>query len=98
MKQSILVEAARLVSNDRQQDYGPPKEDFQRIATIWSTLLKNNLKEDLTPIHVASMMIALKLSRVAYKNKRDNWVDIAGYAHCADLCSTYIQKNESRNS
>ena len=26
------------------------------------------------------MMIALKLSRTAFKNKRDNWIDIAGYA------------------
>ncbi len=89
MTQSILVEASRLVTKDRQDDYGHPEDDFKRIATIWSTLLGDNLKEDLTPVHVASMMIALKLSRSAFKNKRDNWIDIAGYAHCADVCSTY---------
>ena len=89
MKQSILVEAARLVDNDRAKDYGDPRDDFKRIATIWSTLLENKLNVDLTPSEVGAMMIALKLSRTAFKNKRDNWIDIAGYAHCADLCSTY---------
>ena len=66
-----------------------PQDDFKRIATIWSTLLENKLNVDLTPTEVGAMMIALKLSRTAFKNKRDNWIDIAGYAHCADLCSTY---------
>lgn len=92
MTQSILVEAARLVETDRHADYGHPEDDFKRIATIWSTLLEGNLKEDLTPVHVASMMIALKLSRTVFKNKRDNWIDIAGYAHCADLCTNYKQQ------
>jgi hypothetical protein len=89
MKQSILVEAARLVDTDRAQDYGDPRDDFKRIATIWSTLLENKLNTDLT-----SDMIALKLSRAVHNNKRDNWIDIAGYAHCADLCTTY--KNNDR--
>lgn len=89
MKNSILVEAARLVDGDRQSDYGHPQDDFKRIATIWSALLENKLNTDLTSSEVGAMMIALKLSRTAFKNKRDNWIDIAGYAHCADLCSTY---------
>tara|TARA_Y100000361_G_scaffold152197_1_gene171120 strand:- start:939 stop:1220 length:282 start_codon:yes stop_codon:yes gene_type:complete len=89
MSQSILVEAARLVDGDRNADYGHPADDFNRIATIWSALLENKLNTDLTSTEVGAMMIALKLSRTAFKNKRDNWIDIAGYAHCADLCSTY---------
>ena len=50
--------------------------------TIWSTLLENKLNVDLTPSEVGAMMIALKLSRTAFKNKRDNWIDIAGYVPC----------------
>tara|TARA_Y100000992_G_C21095735_1_gene410151 strand:+ start:221 stop:499 length:279 start_codon:yes stop_codon:yes gene_type:complete len=92
MKNSILIEAARLVDGDRQQDYGHPQDDFKRIATIWSTLLENKLNVDLTASEVGAMMIALKLSRTAFKNKRDNWIDIAGYAHCADLCTNYKQQ------
>lgn len=89
MSNSILIEAARLVDGDRQADYGHPADDFKRIATIWSALLENKLNVDLTSSEVGAMMIALKLSRTAFKNKRDNWIDIAGYAHCADLCTTY---------
>jgi hypothetical protein len=89
MTQSILIEAARLVDGDRQADYGHPADDFKRIATIWSTLLENKLNTNLTSSEVGAMMIALKLSRTAFKNKRDNWIDIAGYAHCADLCTNY---------
>tara|TARA_R100000234_G_scaffold28821_1_gene16642 strand:- start:3199 stop:3498 length:300 start_codon:yes stop_codon:yes gene_type:complete len=86
---SILDEAKILVNKDRQQDYGDPRDDFERIATIWSTLLSNKLETNLTSSEVGAMMIALKLSRAVHKNKRDNWIDIAGYAHCADLCTTY---------
>lgn len=93
MTQSILVEAAKIVDNDRADDYGDPRDDFKRIATIWSTLLENKLNVDLTPSEVGAMMIALKLSRAAHSNKRDNWIDIAGYAHCADLCTTYKQND-----
>ena len=93
MTQSILVEAAKIVDNDRADDYGDPRDDFKRIATIWSTLLENKLNVDLTPSEVCAMMIALKLSRAAHSNKRDNWIDIAGYAHCADLCTTYKQND-----
>jgi len=84
---SILAEAADIVGNSRQDDYGDPIEDFSRISTIWSILLENKLQTELTPGDVAVMMIALKLSRATNKHKRDNWVDIAGYAQCGDLCT-----------
>ena len=90
---NILEEAQRLVNTDRHKDYGDPSEDFSRIATIWSTLLSERLSEDLTPEDVAIMMIALKLSRAVFNYKRDNWIDIAGYAHCTDLCSQHKQQN-----
>ena len=84
---SILSEAADIVGNSRQDDYGDPTEDFNRISTIWSILLENKLQTELTPGDVAVMMIALKLSRATNKHKRDNWVDIAGYAQCGDMCT-----------
>ncbi len=84
---SILAEAADIVGNSRQDDYGDPTEDFSRISTIWSVLLENKLQTELTPGDVAVMMIALKLSRATNKHKRDNWVDIAGYAQCGDMCT-----------
>ena len=81
MTQSILVEAARLVDGARQSDYGHPADDFKRIATIWSALLENKLNTDLTSSEVGAMMIALKLSRTAFKNKRDNYVIVGSRSH-----------------
>ena len=36
---------------------------------------------------VAMFMILLKLSRETHQKKRDNSVDIAGYARCLDICN-----------
>ncbi len=90
-EETILEEAARLVTGDRQNSYGPPDQDFQRTAKMWEALLGTCVQEDKTlkipPKFVAMCMIALKLSRETHQNKRDNWTDTAGYAYCGSLCS-----------
>jgi hypothetical protein len=42
---------------------------------------------EFTAREVAMFMIALKLSRETHQMKRDNSVDIAGYARCLDICN-----------
>ncbi len=81
-QESILQEAERLVNGDRQQSYGDASESFERIADFWHAYLKTKLKGDahISAKDVAAMMILLKISRSVTCNKRDNWVDIAGYA------------------
>lgn len=71
-----LKEAADLITGDRQEEYGPPEVNFQRIATIWSILLN----KDFTPSDVATAMVGLKLARAAQGYKRDTFIDAAGYA------------------
>jgi len=39
-----------------------------------------------TAREVAMFMVCVKLSRETHQRKRDNWVDIAGYAKCGSLC------------
>src|SRR6478609_2384349 len=56
-----LREAAQLITGDRQQEYGPPEVNFQRIADVWSVLLGR----EFTPSEVALAMIGLKLARAA---------------------------------
>jgi Domain of unknown function (DUF6378)/Domain of unknown function (DUF4406) len=80
--EDVLAEAFRLTSGDRQNAYGPPDQDFQRTATMWSTILGVPVKAK----HVALCMIALKISRATWHDKRDNAVDIAGYARCLQIC------------
>lgn len=84
----VLEEALQLTTQDRNCDYGPPDQDFARSAAMMTILLKDKLRdgEVIEKTDVARMAICIKLSRSIWMNKRDNWVDIAGYAACAHYC------------
>lgn len=75
-----LREAARLISSERNEQYGPPSENFDRIARLWSVVLGVNVSME----DVAMCMVALKMARYASKSgyQPDTWIDIAGYAGC----------------
>lgn len=80
MTRPEILEAARqCVCGDREQDYGSPENNFQRIAGMWSAYLG-------VPIRtwdVAAMLAQLKLARIGSGHaKADNWIDLAGYAAC----------------
>jgi hypothetical protein len=81
--EDVLEEALRITSGDRNASYGPPDQDFQRTASLWSALKGI----PFTAREVAMFMILLKLSRETHQKKRDNSVDIAGYARCLDICN-----------
>ena len=78
----ILEEALRITKGDRNASYGPPDQDFKRTAAMWSAIKGVPFEAR----EVAMFMVALKLSRETHQRKRDNWVDIAGYARCGSLC------------
>lgn len=78
-EQSILEEAAKCVTGPRRRDYGTPDENFGLISSLWSV----QLKHEVTPMQVAMCLILLKVARQSNSPKRDNLVDIAGYAQCA---------------
>lgn len=83
-KLGILDEAKRLISTDRVRDYGTPKENFGRIAKLWSVILGT----PITPAQVALCMIAIKVTRLMKSDQhKDSWVDIAGYAGCGGEAS-----------
>jgi hypothetical protein len=86
--EDVLEEALRITRGDRQNQYGPPDQDFQRTAAMWTALFKHNLKDGAAfgSKDVAMFMVLLKCSRQTHQDKRDNWVDIAGYARCGSLC------------
>jgi hypothetical protein len=76
----LLQEAQELIDGDRQADYGDPHTCHRRIAAYWSMWLEDKLRTPLTPIDVAAMMDLLKTARAqANPEKRDNWLDKAGY-------------------
>jgi hypothetical protein len=75
----LLTEAAGLINGPRAQAYGEPQQSFENIAKHWSTYLGH----EITVTDVGMMMILLKVSRHGrdpIRHKRDNLVDICGYA------------------
>lgn len=73
---SILDEANKLVEGDRGDAYGHPSVKYKILADLWSAVLR----VEVTPQQVVLCFLATKLGREAIKHKRDNLVDIAGYA------------------
>lgn len=75
-----LREAAKIISGDRNKQYGSPEDNFERTAKIWSVILGIEISNE----DVAMMMVGLKVARYASKSgfQPDTWVDIAGYAGC----------------
>ena len=80
-REEILDTAKSIVGGERQDQYGNPEDNFERIADLWSVYL--NCDVMIQAADVACMMILLKIARIATgAGKDDNWVDIAGYAAC----------------
>jgi hypothetical protein len=77
--ESVLLEAAQLVTGPRREAYGPVEESFKRIATVLSVVLSQKLTQPLTPRDVALIMVGLKLCRETNAHGRDNCVDGAAY-------------------
>jgi len=80
----VLQEAEKLITGDRNKTYGEPTENFQNIAALWNTQLGHKLVEGqaFTATDVALLMAQVKLARMITQPKRDNFVDLAGYAAC----------------
>lgn len=87
---SVMQEAQKLIHGDRERDYAPPAKSFFAIANYWTTYLESrgfiaNNQPGLTSTDVANMMILLKIARtMGGTYKRDTYVDICGYAGCAE--------------
>lgn len=76
-----ITDAARdAVSGPRNADYGPPHENMARTAALWSPILGI----EVTPSQVVLCMLQVKIAREVHRPKRDNRVDIAGWAEALD--------------
>lgn len=78
-KEDVLDRAKHLISNDRIKHYGPPKENFARLAKLWSVVIGT----DITAAQVAICLAQLKIARlIETPDHEDSWIDLAGYAAC----------------
>lgn len=80
LDKSILTEAADLVAQDRQAQYGAPRVNLGRIAALWSAYLDSPVSAS----DVAQMMALVKIARSKHTYKRDNYTDAIGYILLAE--------------
>ena len=75
-KEKIINKAFKTVG-ERNDNYGTPLENFERIAKLWSC----HLEHHISIYDVGVMLMLLKIARSKHdKLHEDTWVDIAGYA------------------
>lgn len=76
LRSECLAEAMDLITGARNQAYGEPIENFQRIAEGWSILLFQHV----TPHQVALCMAWLKMARLCETpDHKDSYTDAAAY-------------------
>lgn len=95
-RDELLDEAKRLVTGDRNNQYGPPTQDFRRTADILNALgFSGPGGTDVRPHDVAVIIVAVKLSRLTWSpGKMDSWIDLAGYAACGAECAEDSEGDE----
>jgi len=87
MNRTEALDAAKAAVAARRA-YGPPEQNFARIAALWSAYLVGkapgtDAAQPVTAIDVAAMMALMKIARIEETpSHEDSWVDLAGYAAC----------------
>lgn len=85
----ILKRAAEVTGGERQDSYGPVKNNLSNIADLWQVYLtqRNGALVMVGPEDVAWMMTMLKAARSLAGYHEDNYVDAAAYAAIAGECA-----------
>ena len=74
-----LDTAAKIVSGQRQYDYGNKYENHKNISDLWSAYLGR----EILPHDVAICMLLVKVARLKHRPTEDCYIDMAGYAAIA---------------
>lgn len=73
---AILDAAKKIVTGDREKQYGKPEDNFAVIAEFWTTYIGHPISSE----DVAIMMALLKIARIRSGNyKTDSFIDGVGY-------------------
>lgn len=85
----ILDAAKKIVTGDREKQYGSPEDNFAVIARFWEVYLNQRCVDAmsgfvLNPDDVAMLMALLKVARIMTGTfKGDSYIDACGYLACA---------------
>lgn len=86
---AILDAAKKIVTGDREQQYGKPEDNFAVIAKFWEVYLSERCvsggaEVTLNPDDVAMLMALMKVARIMTGTfKGDSYIDACGYLACA---------------
>ena len=77
MSETVIEEAARLTTQDRQDIYGHPADDFAKVAQMTRPIMES----DIHPVLQHSLyMVQVKIARLLNTpTHRDSIVDGIGY-------------------
>lgn len=86
-QRQLLLDAADTVDGERQDQYGNAEDSFATIAELWSSYINIGRPQsesiEITAKDVAILMVLFKAAREGNSPKRDNLLDLAGYAALA---------------
>lgn len=93
-----LLEAHKLITGDRNTNYGHPLDDYTQTCNIFEALTGIRL----TPLQGIMFMRAVKLSRIRTAADRgethyDSIVDDMGYAGCYAIVATVTRVSNIRD-
>ena len=74
-----LDTAAKIVTGQRQHDYGDKYQNHENIAKLWSGYLYYKISAH----DVAICMLLVKVARLKHRPTQDCYIDMAGYAAIA---------------
>lgn len=97
----VLAEATRLITQERNNQYGPPTQDFDRWAGAASAMgYQGPNGRPLRAHDLAILMSLLKISRLMWTpEKADSWIDLAGYAGCGyEVATTAVEVGNNGGS
>lgn len=86
----ILTEVKETLE-ERARMYGAPEDSFDKISKMWGAYKGVEFSRN----DVVIMMILLKVAREAFQHKRDNFIDIIGYAAHAGNFAKASENDES---
>jgi hypothetical protein len=96
----ILDAAKKIVTGDREKQYGRPEDNFAVIARFWEVYLNQRCVDAmsgfmLNPDDVAMLMALMKVARIMTGTfKGDSYIDACGYLACAaEIVGRIHEKN-----
>jgi hypothetical protein len=78
-----LKRSLKYITADRNNSYGPPTQDFERTAKLWTDVGFTFNGQPIKGHQIAMAMMLLKISRLTWQpTKMDSWDDTSGYSAC----------------